>query len=340
MSQISMHRAEGVVSSVSGAAVAAIRARALLWEAPCEEHPDRLVISLWGGKVALQAEQGDLRVTLEGVEPRQIGLLQDMVTEVLSEAGLRVAWDRVDAGALAPGLSVMTVLRVSQPSPGFLRVRLQGPDAARFGLNGLHFRLLLPRPGRAPVWPRIVASGRTEWPSGPDSLHRPVYTVAAQAGDWIDFDIFRHANSPTCDWALSRPEGSEVAIIGPGGGWCPEAPRLALFGDETALPAIRRMLALAKGEVSAHLRADPADLGPLAGDARVTRCDDLIGALEASVIPADSHVWFAAGSAEARAARQLLLARGIARSSFDAIAYWDAPDAERPAAPKVKEDRT
>lgn len=340
MSQISMHRAEGTVSSASGAAIAAIRARALLWEAPCEEHPGRLVVSLWGGKATLQAEGGDLQVTLEGVEPRQIGLLQDMVTEVLSEAGLRVAWDRVDAGALAPGLSVMTVLRVTEPSPGFIRVRLQGPDAARFGLNGLHFRLLLPRPGRAPIWPRIVPSGRTEWPSGADSLHRPVYTVAAQAGDWIDFDIFRHAGSPTCDWALSHPEGSEVAIIGPGGGWCPEAPHLALFGDETALPAIRRMLALAGGEVRAHLRADPADLGPLAGDARVTRCQDLLAALEAATFPADSHVWFAASTDEARAARQLLLARGIARSRFHAVAYWDAPEEGPPTEPEAKEDRS
>ena len=58
---------------LSGAAIAAIRARALLWEAPCEEHPGRLVVSLWGGKATLQAEGGDLQVTLEGVEPRQIG---------------------------------------------------------------------------------------------------------------------------------------------------------------------------------------------------------------------------------------------------------------------------
>lgn len=323
MSRLSINRAQGVVSSASGAAVAAIRARAALWEAPCEEAADRLVISLWGGKVTLDGGGGGLRVALEGVEPRQIGLLQDMVTEVLSEAGLQIAWDRVDTGALAPGLSVMQVARVSQPSPGFLRVRLQGSDAGRFGINGLHFRLLLPQPGRAPIWPRIAASGRTVWPSGPDALHRPVYTLADQAEDWLDFDIFRHDGSPTCAWALACPEGSEVAIIGPGGGWCPEAPALTLFGDQTALPAIRRMLALATGEVRAHLRADPADLGALAHDPRVSRCEDLLQVLAEAALPSDGHVWFAASSAEARAARQHLSARGIARKDFTAVAYWE-----------------
>ena len=124
-----------------------------------------------------------------------------------------------------------------------------------------------------------AANGRTRWPEGADALHRPVYTVAAQQDDWLDFDIFRHDGSPTCDWAEAARPGDTVGVIGPGGGWCPEAPRLWLFGDETALPAIARMLDLARGEVRAHLRCAPEDPGPLADDPRVTACPDLLAQL-------------------------------------------------------------
>nr|WP_246449369.1 siderophore-interacting protein [Paracoccus amoyensis] len=215
----------------------------------------------------------------------------------------------------------MRVVSVRQVTPGFTRVRLQGPEAARFGRDSLHFRLLLPQPGRRPVWPRIGETGRTIWPEGPDALHRPVYTVIAQQDDWLDFDIYQHKGSPTCDWALSAPEGQEVAIVGPGGGWCPEADRLVLFGDETALPAIARMLDLARGEVSAIIRADLHDLGALAADPRVRRADDLLAALADADI-GGAYVWFASHAEEARQARGHLLSRGLTKKEFMAAAYW------------------
>ncbi|MTE00722.1 siderophore-interacting protein [Paracoccus sp. YIM 132242] len=322
MSHLRSHRNFGTIPRASGAAAAALKARAAAWEVPLVESPEALSLFVWGCELRLVPGGDEVRIELSAPEARLIGNLQDSATELFAEAGLEVAWDRVDAGALAPGLSPMRVRSVTQRSPGFIRVRLAGPDAARFGAGSLHFRLLLPPAGRPAVWPRTGASGRTEWPGGADALHRPVYTVAAQGDDWLDFDIFRHAGSPTCDWALSGPEGAEVAIIGPGGGWCPEADRLHLFGDETALPAIARMLDLARGEVSAHVRAGFPDLGPLAADPRVTRCDDLLAALAGADLGQGSFVWFAAEAGQARQARQHLIARGIDRKDFMAAAYW------------------
>lgn len=322
MSHLRAHRNFGTIPMASGAAVAALKARAAAWEVPLVETPDALSLFVWGCELRLVPGGDDVRIELSAPEARLIGTLQDSATELFAEAGLEVSWDRVDAGALAPGLSLMRVAAVTQRSPGFIRVRLAGPEAARFGDTGLHFRLLLPPAGRAAVWPRIGGSGRTEWPGGADALHRPVYTVAGQGDGWLDFDIFRHAGSPTCDWALSGPEGTEVGIIGPGGGWCPDASRLHLFGDETALPAITRMLDLAGGEVTAHVRADYPDLGPLAADPRVTRCDDLLAALAAAEPRQGSFVWFAAEAGQARQARQHLIARGIDRKDFMAAAYW------------------
>ena len=72
----------------------------------------------------------------------------------------------------------------------------------------------------------------------------------------------RAARPPT--GPLSGPQGATVDSIGPGGGWCPDAERLHLFGDETAMSAIARMLDLAQGRVTAHVRACYSDLGPVA----------------------------------------------------------------------------
>lgn len=322
MSHLRNHRNSGIIPMASGAAAAALKARAAAWDVPLVETAEALSLFVWGCELRLVPGGNDVRIELAAPEARLIGSLQDSATELFAEAGLEVRWDRVDAGALAPGLSLMRVLSVTQRSPGFVRVRLTGPDAARFGLGSLHFRLLLPPAGRVAVWPRIGASGRTEWPTGADALHRPVYTVADQGKDWLDFDIFRHAGSPTCDWALSGPQGSTVGIIGPGGGWCPEADRLHLFGDETALPAMARMLDLAQGEVTAHIRAACHNLGPLADDPRVARCDDLLAALAGADFGSGSFVWFAAEAAQARQARKHLIERGIDRKDFLSAAYW------------------
>lgn len=327
MSHLAHHRRSGIIPRASGAAAAALAARASAWDVPLVETPGCLSLFVWGCELRLAAEPDSARVELLAPDARLIGSLQDSATEMFAEAGLDVAWDQVDEGELAPGLSVMRVAGIRRRSPGFLRVRLQGSDAARFGQTGLHFRLLLPPPGRRPVWPRVAASGRTAWPEGADALHRPVYTIAAQAEDWLEFEIFCHAGSPTCNWALSGPEGSEVAIIGPGGGWCPAAPALTLFGDQTALPAIARMLDLAPahvtGPVRAFIKAGPEDLGALAEDPRVARTDNLLAELTKAVLPPQGYVWFAGHAADARAAREQLLVRGTAKRNFMAAAYWE-----------------
>lgn len=342
MSLLRTHRTFGFIPRASGAAIAALKARAAAWEVPLVEGGGSLSLFVWGCELCLTPQQDGIRIDLSAPEARLIATLQDSATEIFAEAGLPVEWDRVDAGALAPGLSLMRVVRVTQPSPGFIRVRLEGPEAGRFATGSLHFRLLLPPEGRVPVWPRIGASGRTEWPAGADALHRPVYTVAGHGPGWLDFDIFRHAASPTCDWALSVRPGAEVGIIGPGGGWCPASASLHLFGDETAWPAILRMLDLAQGAVLAHVRAAFADMGPMAADPRVRRCTDLLEALAAAdLTPAGAgvraaqtalpdaadpasglFVWFAGSAAQARQARQHLLARGLDRRAFTAAAYW------------------
>lgn len=323
MSDLRSFRSGGVIPQPSGAAVAALKARAAAWEVPLIESPDRLSLLVWDCELRLTPLPDSLRIDLSGPEQRLVGNLRESATELFAEVGLSVVWDHVDVGALAPGLSLMRVAGVSRLGPHFLRVRLAGAEAARFGSGSLHFRLLLPPAGRAAQWPRVTESGRTAWPEGPDALHRPVYTVTDQQDDWLEFAIFRHPGSPTCTWAEGSPEGQEVGVIGPGGGWCPEAERLCLFGDETALPAIARMLKLARGQVRAVLRCPADDLGSLGTDSRVTRCEDLLSAFrQHEALQGDDFLWFAGSANQARMARKHLLQLGRARKSFAVAAYW------------------
>lgn len=323
MAHLRNYSNKGVIATRSGAAVAALRARAVEWDIPIVEEPDRLSVFVWGCELRLTVESDRLCLDLSGPEKRMMDTLCDTATELFAEVGLSVDWDHVDVGALAPGLSLMRVEKITQPSPGFIRVRLSGPEAGRFGVGNLHFRLLLPAAGRQPVWPRVSENGRVVWPDGEDTLHRPVYTTAAQSADWLDFDIYRHDGSPTCDWALSASVGQQVGIIGPGGGWCPDAERLWLFGDETALPAISRILDMTRGQARAFVLCAPEDMGDLAQDERVSRCDDLLEALQSQASYQQSdYIWFAGHAGQARSARQHLLSQGMNKNNFLVAAYW------------------
>lgn len=317
------HQTTGRIECDGAAALAALRKRAAEWEVPLDEIPCGLCFRVWNSVARLEQRGGEVLIDLEAPEERLLQTLQSSLAELFDEHGLTAQWANVRQGALAPGLALMTVEAVERLSPGFTRVALRGPEAGRFAEGGLHFRLLLPPKARPPVWPRICASGRTVWPDGDDTLHRPVYTTVAQNGDRLAFDIFRHHGSPTTDWADRDPIGETIGILGPGGGMCPEGSPLVLFGDQTALPAIRRMLALAAADVTAHVLCAPEDMSDLAEDARVKLSGNLVADLETLALPpAGGHVWFAASAEAAREARRILLARGLGKRDFTAAAYW------------------
>ena len=312
----------GQIENHGRRAVEALRQRAAQWDVPFDMRDDWAIFSVWKCEARLKCEGDLLDIILTAPDRRLLLTLQGSLAELFEDQKLAVIWDDVAEGALAPGLSLMRVRSVHRRSPGFVRVGVEAEDAERFASGGLHFRLLLPPQGRLPVWPRITASSRTVWPDGDDALHKPVYTTVRQAGTVLEFDVFRHAGSPTSDWADSNPIGQTVGIMGPGGGACPAGQPLFLFGDETALPAISRMLSLAEGPVHAFVRAAPEDLCELQDDPRVRRVDDLLAALEALPSNHGGFTWFAAHAEAARKARVLLVGRGLKKQDFTAAAYW------------------
>lgn len=157
----------------------------------------------------------------------------------------------------------MRVLRTLDVTPRMRRVVLTGEDLGRFASDGLHVRLIFPPAGREPVWPWLGEDGCPIWPVGADELTARVYTIRhvdlAKAEVWID--ILRHDgdSTPGSRFAMTAKPGDRVGMTGPSGRM-PKAEQLLLLGDETALPAIARILqALPK---SARVRAVIEVAGP------------------------------------------------------------------------------
>lgn len=318
-------RTTGLVSNLAPSAVAGLRAHAEEWGVPVTEEGAAVRLDLWGALALLTPTEDGYGIELSAHEELFLRALQDAIAEAFVQHGAEILWTDVAEGALAPGLALMRVASVSPRSPGFFRVRVEGPEAPRFAAeHGLHFRLLLPPKDRAPIWPRVGPTGRVVWPKGEDKIHAPAYTTADQGEDWLEFEVFRHAGSPTCAWFDKAPLGRSLGILGPNGGLRPEGDPLLLFGDETALPAVARILSLTNSEARAWVScADPEDLGPLAQDPRVLRRPDLLAALEEAETPKGSHVWFAAETRLARSARAHLVERGLAKTAFTAAGYWE-----------------
>jgi NADPH-dependent ferric siderophore reductase len=317
-----LHQTRGRITRDNGAAVDALKKRAVEWDVPLTEEANGFCFHVWNSRATLYPDATGVTIEISSPEQRLLQTLQGSLTELFEECLLCPKWEEVAEGALAPGMSLMQVASVTRRSPGFTRVRLEGHDAERFGTGSYHFRLLIPRRGRPPCWPRIAASGRTVWPEGDDALHRPCYTTVAHGDNWLEFDIFHHTGSPTSNWLAEDPTGRTVGIIGPGGGACPDSDNLVLLGDETAMPAIIRMLQDASGTVHAYIQAGRHDLCELADDHRVTLVANLNDALAATEIGIDSHVWFAGHADQAKSARAQLAARGVNKRDFTAAAYW------------------
>lgn len=248
-----------------------------------------------------------------------------------------IAWSGANApGEMPPNFKLAKVISCKRVGRSYLRMTVQGHDMARFGHTGLHFRVVRQEnPDRPPVWPTINAKGIAQWPDGEDALRHKVYTTRYfdAATGTLTFDIFNHDGGDTCEWASTAPVGQVVGLMGPGGGWFPDAQNLLLAGDETALPAIARILENlprdARG-VAILLVEDMDDVqriyAPAGYDVRwLSRSagDDLVAATKAaSAVPFEMR-WFAAHQGEARAMRTFWRDdQKLDRGAFTSVAYW------------------
>ncbi|RUU02967.1 siderophore-interacting protein [Mesorhizobium sp. USDA-HM6] len=211
---------------------------------------DRWELRMHYGSLHAAFEDGGMSIRVAAQDETCLAYMKMIVAghiagQLGTTGGLRWQGDGNDAGTPV-FFREITVQSSTRLSPHMQRVRFLGHDLGRFAHGGLHVRLLLPPAGRPPVWPSMGADGMIVWPSGEDALTVRVYTIRALnvADGWLDIDFVLHpgTETPAAAFAQGARAGDVIGMIGPGGGGVPEAQSLLLVGDDTALPAIGRIL--------------------------------------------------------------------------------------------------
>lgn len=203
------------------------------------------------GRASAALQPGGIAFQVEAGDDTSLSFLQWSVVEHVLEYAPGetpdISWSGgIRAGAPLPYFREMRVVAARLVTPRMRRLTLTGHDLARFSHDGIHVRLLLPpRPGVKIVWPVMAADGRQAWPEGERPVSR-VYTIRridVPAGE-IDIDFVLHDGDdmPGAYFGATAEAGMTVGMTGPGGGNLKPAPAYLFFGDETALPAISRML--------------------------------------------------------------------------------------------------
>jgi ferric-chelate reductase (NADPH) len=243
--------------------------------------------------------------------------------------------DGAGEGALPANARLMTVHDVSDLGCGFLRVTLSG-DVSRFSEDSIHFRLGLPPSGaHRPVWPQVGANGATVWPKGEQALHLPVYTARKVSKDTglLEIDIFKHEGGRATEWASSAGPGEEVVAVGPGGGGSTVTGPIDGYADDTAFPAVARILE-DNPDLSGKIRLYPS--GPESRDyafpahpgvamemhapsRREAMAEDACAGMEAGD---DMFLWFAGERRQADSVRKAWKQRGGDTGRAYVAAYW------------------
>ena len=239
----------------------------------------------------------------------------------------------------------MTVLAVRDITPRMRRFTLSGDNLQPFLEGGLHVSLFFLGDGRLEQ-PQIENTGRVIWPG--DAPAARAYTIRhidVGAGR-VEIDMLlhpSHGGAPGADFARAARPGAVIGMAGPGGGQLPPSHWVLLAGDETALPAIARMLETLPAETKAVVRievTDQQDWLPLRSAAEVdlrwlhrghipaASSRLLLDALAQTQFPdqnTDRFVWFAAETEIARQAKASLRARpDYAPGDCMAAGFWRA----------------
>jgi NADPH-dependent ferric siderophore reductase len=188
------------------------------------------------------------------------------------------------------------------------------------------------------------------WPGGSHGVSLRSYTARRQdpvTGE-VDVDFVLHGDGPAAAWAAAAEPGSLLGIAGSGSLAFTPAPTVLLAADETALPAVARILAdLPAGTRGTALlevadAAEEQDLGETHGvqlrwlhrdgtpPGESTLLVDAVAALDRP--DGDVFAWVGAESAAVRSVRADLRGRwGLTRAQHHAIGYWRRGRAMSPA---------
>ncbi|MEM9125838.1 MAG: siderophore-interacting protein [Pseudomonadota bacterium] len=301
-----------------------------------------ITIQLVRGLMSFAPAEGGVTVTVQATTPEWLQFLKERLVDRLEQSAPQVVqdvrWSGEDqAGQHPPNFRLARIVEISAAGPAFLRVRAQAHDLSSFQDDAIHFRLLLPGNTAGPVvWPTLAANGAVRWPKGDKVLHRPIYTVRSvdRQHGIFDFDIFLHDGGRVTEWVRRAAPGEQFGLIGPSGGGIPETNRIFAFADETAFPALARILDTLPPETTgqvALLAQDGDRCGyPIQAPPGVSliwhRRDYGVSladlALAADPVSTGHFLWFACEKSDVLRVRAAYKARrGDASQSYIA-AYW------------------
>jgi NADPH-dependent ferric siderophore reductase len=247
------------------------------------------------------------------------------------------------------------VARIADVTPGMRRITLTGPQLGAFtSANGFarpafrspgfddSIRLIFPYPGEAePVLP-VQGEGGVTFSPGRRPLAK-AYTVRRwdPATGELDVDVVRHGVGVATTWAYRARPGDRVHLGGPSSSKALPfgADRLLVVGDETAVPAVARLLdelpATAQAqvllEVAEHAHVQPLRELPgvsvrwlVRDGAEAGRSGLLLDAVRATEWPPGRlFAWVAGEQAEVRDIRRHLVEeRDLAKEDVEFTGYW------------------
>lgn len=242
----------------------------------------------------------------------------------------------------------VTVTAVQQVSPIMRRVTLRAPELRDYRPLGPdeYFGLVMPPAGRV-LPPLPPADPARPTPRGrfgvPDDEQPAVrwYTVRAHrpAAGEVDADIVNHGDAgPGSAWVLRVEVGSVVAFQTGTAAYRTHGASGAhvIVGDETALPAVSRILEELPATVEAHVVVEvptASDVPPLptSTPARLTVLERgagapgsaLLPALGAADLPVPTAAWVAGEQGTVAAVRRHLITEvGAERRSVYFCPYW------------------
>lgn len=263
--------ADTYIKSPDAASISAAIIQYFQSDAEIDYSSEHLLLKFNLGEIIVSNTNERVKIEVKSSDKADLEILKYSIAEYILEVykqekiQQKIEWEGDGrAGSPLSFLRIMRVISACNITPHMRRIRLAGENIERFSKNGLHVRLLLPPlGGTKPHWPVMGADGRPKWPEGDHKLIARVYTIRNinAAEGWVEIDIVTHADDnlycPGAHFASSAKRGDIVGMMGPGGGSVAAgADWYLLAGDETALPAIGRILENLPASAKASVRIE------------------------------------------------------------------------------------